>query len=63
MVFFFESEQKDAIIYMGKDKFENEELIKYALPHDIWFHVDTMSSAHVYLRMKEPITSYDQLPE
>ena len=22
-----------------------------------------MSSAHVYLRMKEPITSYDQLPE
>ena len=50
---------KDAIIYMGKDKFENEELIKYALPHDIWFHVDEMSSAHVYLRMKEPITSYD----
>ncbi len=52
MVFFFESEEKDAIIYMGKDKFENEELIKYALPHDIWFHVDGLSSAHVYLRMK-----------
>lgn len=27
---------KDAVIYMGKDKFENEDLIKYALPHDIW---------------------------
>ncbi len=47
---------------MGKDKFENEELIKYSLPHDIWFHVDTMSSAHVYLRMKVPITSYADLP-
>ena len=28
--------EKDAIVYMGKDKYENEELIKYALPHDIW---------------------------
>ena len=47
---------------MGKDKYENETLIKFALPHDIWFHVDTMSSAHVYLRMKNPITSYEELP-
>jgi predicted glycosyltransferase involved in capsule biosynthesis len=23
-------------IYMGRDKYENEELIKYAYPHDIW---------------------------
>ncbi len=22
---------------MGKDKFENEELIKYGFPEDIWF--------------------------
>ena len=28
--------EKDAVVYMGKDKYENEELIKYALPHDIW---------------------------
>ena len=48
---------------MGKDKFENEELIKYAYPHDIWFHVDDFSSAHVYLRTKVPITAYDELPE
>ena len=54
---------KDAIIYMGKDKYENEELIKYALPHDIWFHVDDMSSAHVYLRMKIPIETYEELPQ
>lgn len=38
---------------MGKDKYENEELIKYGLPEDVWFHVDNLSSAHVYLRQKE----------
>ncbi|EEB91798.1 hypothetical protein MPER_09786, partial [Moniliophthora perniciosa FA553] len=38
---------------MGKDKVENEELIKYAWPQDIWFHVDKPSSAHVYLRLPE----------
>jgi hypothetical protein len=35
---------------MGKDKYENEELLKYGFPEDIWFHVDELSSAHVYLR-------------
>jgi hypothetical protein len=24
------------LIYMGKDKYENEELIRYGLPEDIW---------------------------
>ena len=38
-------------IYMGKDKFENEDLIKWGWPEDVWFHVDDLSSAHVYLRM------------
>ena len=36
---------------MGKDKHENEDLIRYGLPEDVWFHVDALSSAHVYLRM------------
>ncbi len=44
------------IIYMGKDKFENEELLKYAFPIDVWFHVDNLSSAHVYLRLPESVT-------
>lgn len=38
---------------MGKDKFENEELIEFGFPEDIWFHVNSLSSAHVYIRMNE----------
>jgi hypothetical protein len=38
---------------MGADKYENEDLIKYGVPEDIWFHVDDMSSAHVYLRLQK----------
>ena len=62
MVYYFTSiADPTAVIYMGKDKFENENLIKYAQHHDVWFHVDNLSSAHVYLRMAEPITSYDEI--
>ena len=31
----------------------DEELIKWGWPEDVWFHVDKLSSAHVYLRLKE----------
>lgn len=48
--------------YMGKDKFENEDLIKYAWPEDVWFHVEDMSSAHVYLRLPLGVT-IDSIPE
>ena len=50
------------IIYLGKDKFENEKLIKWGLPTDVWFHVDKFSSAHVYLRLPEGIT-IDKIPK
>jgi hypothetical protein len=50
MVFHFTSVD-GYVIYMGRDKYENEILIKYAWPEDIWFHVDDLSSAHVYLRL------------
>lgn len=46
---------------MGRDKHENEDLIKYGWPEDIWFHVDKMSSAHVYLRLPEGQT-IDDIP-
>jgi hypothetical protein len=59
MVFYFKSRCGEYTIYMGKDKFENEDLIKYGLPEDVWFHVDDLSSAHVYLRMKPEMTLDD----
>ncbi|KAF8551137.1 cytoplasmic protein [Imleria badia] len=64
MVLFFTSSavSPPATLYMGKDKVENEELIKYAWPQDVWFHVDKLSSAHVYLRMPEGMT-WDAIPQ
>eukprot|EP01029_Cantina_marsupialis_P028902 TRINITY_DN778153_c0_g1_i1.p1 TRINITY_DN778153_c0_g1~~TRINITY_DN778153_c0_g1_i1.p1 ORF type:complete len:231 (-),score=59.38 TRINITY_DN778153_c0_g1_i1:85-747(-) len=53
MVYYFTA-SNGCMLYMGKDKYENENLIKYAWPdRDIWFHVDDLSSAHVYLRLPE----------
>jgi len=51
MVFYFTPSRKEFLIYMGRDKVENEDLIAYGLPHDVWFHVSDLSSAHVYLRL------------
>lgn len=55
MVLYFKARPDvgDYTIFMGLDKHENEELIRYGLPEDIWFHVDKMSSAHVYLRLNK----------
>lgn len=52
MVFYYTSSDGH-VIYMGKDKVENEELIKYGFPNDVWFHADDFSSAHVYLRLEK----------
>lgn len=60
MVFFFVA-RDGSTLYMGKDKFENELLIKYGMPEDVWFHVDAMSSAHVYLRRKRGETTLEGL--
>ncbi|XVF89207.1 hypothetical protein PTKIN_Ptkin19aG0111600 [Pterospermum kingtungense] len=61
MVFYFKArpEVGDYTIFMGLDKHENEELIKYGFPEDVWFHVDKMSSAHVYLRLHKGQTIDD----
>ncbi|KAJ9081646.1 hypothetical protein DSO57_1012315 [Entomophthora muscae] len=64
MVYFFTSSVVDppGEIYMGKDKHENEDLIKHGYEEDVWFHVDKLSSAHVYLRL--PIGSdWKDIPE
>ncbi|XP_053981649.1 coiled-coil domain-containing protein 25 isoform X8 [Hylaeus anthracinus] len=46
---------------MGVDKYENEDLIKWGWPEDVWFHVDKYSSAHVYLRL-HPGQTIDDIP-
>ncbi|KAE8366666.1 hypothetical protein BDV27DRAFT_124939 [Aspergillus caelatus] len=64
MVYYFTSNvvEPSAFIYVGKDKFENENLIKYGLEKDVWFHVDNLSSAHVYLRLRDG-ESWDNIPQ
>lgn len=100
MVFYFEPRgfgpgRNDNLVYVGKDKFENEDLITHGLPTDIWqaaprchlllhpaaahtasvlhgaptnpdlmtcrFHVDDLSSAHVYLRLP-PGQAFEAVP-
>eukprot|EP00629_Pelagomonadales_sp_RCC1024_P009311 CAMPEP_0119287922 /NCGR_PEP_ID=MMETSP1329-20130426/36403_1 /TAXON_ID=114041 /ORGANISM="Genus nov. species nov., Strain RCC1024" /LENGTH=210 /DNA_ID=CAMNT_0007288699 /DNA_START=186 /DNA_END=814 /DNA_ORIENTATION=- len=57
MVLYFTADAKDPldgeeyVVYMGADKFENEALIEWGWRSDVWFHVDGLSSAHVYLRL------------
>nr|CAG4636597.1 EOG090X0G3O [Eubosmina coregoni] len=55
MVFYFTSNivQPSVTLFMGEEKHENEELIKWGWPEDVWFHVDKLSSAHVYLRLNK----------
>jgi len=55
MVYYFTSNvvSPAAFIYVGKDKVENEELIAHGWEEDVWFHVDNLSSAHIYVRMRE----------
>ncbi|CAG5087965.1 Oidioi.mRNA.OKI2018_I69.PAR.g11682.t1.cds [Oikopleura dioica] len=47
---------------MGRDKFENEALIHNGWPEDLWFHVDDLSSAHVYLRLPRGET-FESVPQ
>ncbi|KAJ3120735.1 Coiled-coil domain-containing protein 25 [Nowakowskiella sp. JEL0407] len=60
MVLYFQSnaDETPVLLYMGKDKFENEDLIKHGWDNDVWFHVDKLSSAHVYLRLPDGENSY-----
>ncbi|GLV41594.1 uncharacterized protein CBL_06823 [Carabus blaptoides fortunei] len=63
MVYYFESNvvQPPVTLFMGFDKYENEDLIKWGWPEDVWFHVDKVSSAHVYLRLRTGQT-IDDIP-
>ncbi|PXF41564.1 Coiled-coil domain-containing protein 25 [Gracilariopsis chorda] len=62
MVFYYKTRDDSYHVYVGKDKYENEELIKHGWDNDVWFHVDKLSSAHVYLRLKDGET-IESIPE
>ena len=65
MVFFYtlppKAHARGFRVYMGRDKYENEELLKYGWKEDVWFHVEGISSAHVYLRLPEGV-EWDAIP-
>ncbi|XP_034951765.1 coiled-coil domain-containing protein 25 [Chelonus insularis] len=63
MVYFFESDvvQPPVTLFMGADERENDDLIKWGWPEDVWFHVDKFSSAHVYIRLR-PGETIDDIP-
>ncbi|CAJ1010639.1 putative NFACT protein RNA binding domain containing protein [Leishmania naiffi] len=64
MVFYFTLTSDPCVMcYMGRDKYENEELIKFGWPEDLWFHVDKHSSAHVYVRLPPGKGMDDLTPE
>ena len=57
MVYYLKSFCCRFTIYsMGKEKYENEDLMKYSLPEDVWLHVDDLSLAHMYLCIKPGMT-------
>ena len=68
MVFFYtlppKAHARGFRVYMGRDKFENEELLAHGWENDVWFHVDNLSSAHVYLRLPEGdnACSWEEIP-
>ena len=42
----------------------DEDLIAHGWPEDVWFHVDNLSSAHVYLRLPNPDSeSWTSIPK
>ncbi|KAJ9193574.1 hypothetical protein DTO166G4_601 [Paecilomyces variotii] len=56
MVYYYTSNvvSPSAFIYAGKDKYENEDLIKYGLEKDV--------CAHIYLRLRDNET-WDKIPQ
>eukprot|EP01006_Ploeotia_vitrea_P063971 TRINITY_DN86655_c0_g1_i1.p1 TRINITY_DN86655_c0_g1~~TRINITY_DN86655_c0_g1_i1.p1 ORF type:complete len:208 (+),score=37.32 TRINITY_DN86655_c0_g1_i1:25-648(+) len=62
MVYFWTlSSDPSLVCYSGKNENENDDLIKWGWPEDVWFHVEPHSSAHIYIRLPPPRT-IDDLP-
>jgi hypothetical protein len=64
MVFYVEPRgygpgKNDFLIYVGRDKFENEDLIRYGLPHDIWCG---FSSSNFLSFLSKPVVEFSPTP-
>lgn len=47
---FIHETNKQYTVLIGKNKYENESIIKQSNPHDLWFHLEKMSSPHIILQ-------------
>ncbi|AJS96892.1 Jlp2p [Saccharomyces cerevisiae YJM1463] len=69
MVYLYESKPTEYStpyqIVMGKDKFENDLLIKWSYRelNYVWFHADKYSSGHVYLKLRPNEKTIDDIPQ
>lgn len=46
------------------DTYRDEDLIAHGWPEDVWFHVDNLSSAHIYLRLRaDQGETWDAIPD
>ncbi|KAM9903369.1 hypothetical protein OXX69_007953 [Metschnikowia pulcherrima] len=61
--FALDTTSSEHIIYMGRDKIENDPLIHKSHPKNLWFHVDKHSSAHLYLQLshEQQSTKFEDL--
>ncbi|KAH3900969.1 Jlp2p SCDLUD_002432 [Saccharomycodes ludwigii] len=70
MVYFYQSLHEENTTHpywliTGKDKFENDLLIKYGYRESnmIWFHADKYSSGHIYLKLHDKDKGIDDIPK
>ncbi|CCD26459.1 Jlp2p NDAI_0H02850 [Naumovozyma dairenensis CBS 421] len=68
MVYFYTSQPTEYsaphTLVAGKDKFENDVLIKYGYRelNYMWFHADKYSSGHIYLQLNETEKDLNDVP-
>ncbi|BAP71577.1 protein JLP2 [Kluyveromyces marxianus] len=68
MVYFYKSQPSEDVsphwLITGKDKFENDLLIKYGYRElqYYWFHADKYSSGHIYLQLRPDEKSLQDVP-
>lgn len=47
---YIEVDGKEYTIFVGRDKNENDKLLKESAQNDLWFHLEDQSSPHIVLK-------------